>query len=127
VKPLERIEVVVIDADPPSAKLAGVLLRDAGAAVNVAFDAEQGLRLVDTFRPRGVLLELELPFISGLVLARLISQLGWARETRIIGVSAGNGRVTLRDALAHGCAAYVQKPFDEKFMTTVVEVLRSHK
>jgi CheY-like chemotaxis protein len=124
VRPLEGIVVVVIDGDALSAKLAALLLRDAGASVNVGFDAEQALRLVDTFRPRVVVLDLQLPTVSGLVIARHISQLGWAQATRIVAISTGNGQQTRLDALAWGCSAYVQKPLDENLVTTVVHLLK---
>lgn len=122
-KTLPAVSIVVIDSDPASGRLAAVLLRDAGASVEVAPDAEQGLRQLDALHPRVVLIDLQLPHVNGLVLAKNISQLKWATQTHIVGVSTGNGD-TARAALVSGCSAYVQKPFGEQLVSTVVQLVR---
>jgi len=120
---LEGVKVVLIESDPPGSKLASVVLRQAGADVIPAYDAEQALRLVDAVRPRVVVVDLELPVVSGLVLVRHISQLSWAASTVIVGISTGNGRQLEQDARAYGCHGFLAKPIDSRLVEIITKCL----
>ncbi len=115
--------MVLIESDPLSSKLAMLLLKEAGAKVAPALDVEQALRLVDGVRPRVVVVDLELPVVSGLLLARVIRQLNWAEQTVVVGVSTGNGKQLEQDARAFGCHGFVRKPIDARLVETITQCL----
>ncbi|MBL8950108.1 MAG: response regulator [Myxococcaceae bacterium] len=124
---LTGIRILVVDADAAGAKLAAVVLRAAGAKVTVATDAEQALERVDAERPRVLALDLHLPSVSGLVLARILSQLAWSPPLTIVGLATGNGKKLEAEALAAGCAAYFEKPIDERLVQVVSNALGEHR
>jgi len=56
---------LVIDDNPQNLKLVRVLLRSEGYQVRSAADAEEGLRILTSFTPRLVLMDLQLPGMDG--------------------------------------------------------------
>lgn len=123
---LRGVSVVVIDSDPASLKLAALLLRGEGAMVTTAQSAEQALREVEAVRPDVVVVDLQLPAVSGTTLARVIRQFDWAKNTVIACLSSGNGRLR-QDALDSGCGIYLEKPLDERLVDEVVRALGARR
>jgi CheY-like chemotaxis protein len=109
---LEGLRILVVEDDPASAKLLSVALAMDGANVRTATTAEDALLQIACFAPRLVVLELVLPFMSGLLLAQRLKANPATRHIVIIAVTAFNGPETERMTRAAGCAAYVRKPID---------------
>jgi len=123
VEGLAGVLILVVDDDPPSARLLRVLLAGAGAQVRTAHTAEEALSLLAGFPARLIVVDLILPGISGLLLARRIKER--SPETVIVAVSVAHGPEVERHALASGCAALLHKPIDvNTFVQTVTRLLR---
>ena len=58
-------DLLLVDDDPDLAEILSSLLEDAGHAVRVGHDGEEGLRLVAERHPDLVLLDVEMPRVSG--------------------------------------------------------------
>ncbi len=86
-----RQRVLVVDDNEDSANSLGMLLKLMKYEVNVAFDGETALSLLDQFRPQAVFLDLDMPQMDGYEVARrmkrrgnepvLIALTGWGQES----------------------------------------------
>jgi CheY-like chemotaxis protein len=108
--PLAGLRALIVEADPPNAKLLLVILRSEGADARTASSAELALSYVAYFRPQLVITELALPGMSGLELARELRKDD--PSIRMVTVTSLNGPERASEAYAAGFELYVQKPID---------------
>jgi CheY-like chemotaxis protein len=109
---LNGVPVLIVDDDPASMKLMSVLLTADGCDIRGARSAEEALKVLATFKPRAIVLDLILPLMSGLLLAQILKTNPETRDIVIVAVTVLNGPATARVAREAGCAAYVRKPID---------------
>ena len=64
--------ILIVDDNPANLKLARVLLSGEGYEIRTANDAEEAVQVLLTFRPRMILMDLQLPRMSGLEAIRII-------------------------------------------------------
>ena len=115
---LAGIPILVVDDDPPSARLVRVLLAAAGADVRTAYSAEEALALLPAFPARVFVVDLILPGMSGFVLARRLRAM--SPDAVILAISVVHGADTERRAIESGCAGLIHKPIDvNSFVQTV--------
>ena len=62
--------ILVVDDNPQNLKLVRVLLMTEGYAVRTAVDGEDAVRVLESFMPRLILMDLQLPGMDGLELTR---------------------------------------------------------
>jgi two-component system, cell cycle response regulator DivK len=116
--------ILIVDDDLAHLRLVSRLLRFSGFDVRTARDARSAQDAIVAFRPRLVLLDLRLPGVDGLELARRIRADHDAGAVRIVAVTAAATREDEASARAAGCDAYVTKPIDTRALAAlVVEVL----
>ncbi len=112
--------ILVVDDVPVNLKLTDILLRREGFQVHTTQDAEQALSLLRGFHPDLMLVDVELPGMDGLSLARRVKQ---DPSTRDIVVVALSGRASTGDdqkALEAGCDAYITKPVDSATLVSSI-------
>jgi CheY-like chemotaxis protein len=115
---LAGVPILVVDDDPPSARLVRVLLAGAGANVRTAYSAEEALDLLREFPARLFVVDLVLPGMNGFVLARQLKAA--TPHVVIVAISVVHGAETERRALESGCVALIHKPIDvNSFAQTV--------
>lgn len=106
--------ILVVDDNPANLKLVRVALTVAGYVVHTASDAESALKLLQHLRPRLVLMDIQLPGMDGLSLARrLKADPGFARIP-IVALTAYAMKGDDEKALASGCVGYITKPIDTR-------------
>ena len=98
------------DDNEDSLKLAGLLLKRCGMLVAQAADGQQALDYVTANPVDLILMDLEMPVMSGLDAIRAIRALVPARSIRIIGLSAHADDAARQACLAAGADAYLVKP-----------------
>ena len=108
------ISILVVDDNPTNLKLAVELLVFEGYAVSQAVDAETALRMIRTAPPALVLLDLQLPGMDGLELARLLKGEPQSRPARLIAFTAHAMKGDAERAMAAGCEGYMTKPIDTR-------------
>ena len=117
---LAGIKILLVDDDLLSIKLIIAALDGEGSFIQSASNAADALTLLRADAPRLVVLDLALPDMSGLELAKLIRSTPGCRDTVILAVSSRNGRETEREALNAGCAAFLRKPIDALSLAEVL-------
>ena len=85
-----------------------------------AVDAESAMRVLATFAPRLILMDIQLPGMDGLQLTRLLRQDPAWRHVRIVALTAYAMKGDEDKALAAGCDAYITKPIDTERLPKVV-------
>ena len=116
--------ILVVDDNPQNLKLARVVLAAAGYDVRTAVDSESALRTLESFVPRLILMDLQLPGMDGLELTRHLKAHPEYWQIRIVAVTAYAMRGDENRARAAGCDGYIAKPIDiESLPRRVAEFL----
>ncbi len=79
--------VLVVDDNRDAADSLALLLRAHGLTVHVAYDGAQALDLAERVRPAVVLLDIGLPDMSGLEVARALRRAAWGARLTLIAVT----------------------------------------
>ncbi|MGH8740667.1 MAG: response regulator transcription factor, partial [Burkholderiales bacterium] len=99
------------------------LLRQPDYEVRVARDGDEALRLVRSFVPHLVLLDVMMPVVNGFqVCARIRENPAW-EEIKIVMLSARGRESEVDKGFALGANAYVTKPFSTKALLAQVREL----
>ncbi len=106
--------ILIVDDNPLNLKLVRVVLARAGYDVRTASDATEALAVLERFRPRLILMDLQLPGMDGLELTRRLKADPATRDTVILAVTAYAMKGDDQKALAAGCDGYVAKPIDTR-------------
>ncbi len=113
--------VLVVDDDPKILELVRVYLQRAGYAVVTAVDGEDALRKIEARRPNLIVLDVMLPNVDGLVLAR---HLRAERDDLPILMMSALGTVSDRiTGLVQGADDYLAKPFSPAELVARVNAL----
>jgi len=100
--------ILVVDDHPDAADTMAAILAAEGHRVEVAYSGLSALAAAEQLRPDAILLDLDLPRISGYEVARRLRTQSDLRATRLIALSAQEGDQAA--ALAAGFDRYVRKP-----------------
>src|SRR4051812_13726291 len=112
--------ILIVDDSPANLKLVRVLLHAAGYEVRVATDAEQALKVLETWRPRLILMDIQLPGMDGLTLTRRLKDDPATRDILIIALTAYAMKGDEERARAAGCDGYISKPIDTEALPRIV-------
>ena len=112
--------LVVVDDNPINLKLLRVLLSGEGYDVRTAQDAEEAITLLQTFHPRLILMDLQLPGMDGLELTRKLKASPDTRNIIIIAVTSYAMKGDHEKAIEAGCDGYVTKPVDTEALPRLV-------
>lgn len=104
--------ILVVEDNPLNRALIVDCLQDAGYRVLEAEDGVGLLERVKQERPALILLDLQLPGVDGLTLARRLKADLETESLPIIAVTAYARSEDRTHALAAGCAGYLTKPLD---------------
>jgi CheY-like chemotaxis protein len=114
------MKILVVDDEPSSLKLAHLVLTAEGYEVTKAEAAEKAVEEILRSEPEAILLDLELPGIDGLTLARNLKRDPKTRHIAIVAVTAFPERYTRDLALAAGCDGFIVKPVNTRKLSQQV-------
>jgi CheY-like chemotaxis protein len=115
--------ILVVDDTPANLRLLAFLLEKKGYELKTAEDAPSALALLAEWRPRLILLDLQLPGMGGLELAAKLKADPATRDLLIVAVTAFAMKGDLERAMAAGCDSYVTKPIDTRALPALVAEL----
>ncbi len=104
--------ILIVDDNPANLKLARLLLVSEGHDARTAPDAEQALKLLQSFEPRLILMDIQLPGMDGLELTRKLKSDPKTKGIVIVALTAYAMRGDEERARAAGCDGYIAKPID---------------
>jgi len=103
--------VLIVEDEARTAEAVALCLRHAGYTVLTAQDGLTAWRAVEEKRPDAVVLDLNLPVLSGFRLMQLIRRTNAQPQPRVV-VTTGYSFQEARDVVKLGVDAFVEKPFD---------------
>ena len=112
--------ILVVDDNHDSADSLALLLRGEGYSVDVAYDGAEAIRLADSSRPNVVLLDIQMPKLSGYDIVRELRRYERAPRPLLIAVSAWGQESDKLAAKQAGFDHHLTKPVDP---TALLELL----
>lgn len=111
--------ILLVEDNPANLALMNYLLSAFGYTVFVARDGDQGVELADTEHPDLILMDLQLPTMSGFESARRIRANGGAMP--IVAVTAFAMAGDRERVLGEGFNGYISKPIDPGTFVAQIE------
>jgi CheY-like chemotaxis protein len=121
------MNILVIEDDPTDMKLLIAVLNLSGHVVLGKGSAEQALQEIKVHRPEVILLDLKLPGMDGLGLARRLKQDPDTRDIPIVAITAVRETFSKAAALAAGCDAFILKPIDTRKLAGQIDSVVGHR
>jgi len=112
--------VLIVDDTPVNLKLVRVLLSRQGFDVRTASTAEEALEVAETFRPRLVLADIQLPGMDGLEMTRRLKSAPQTRDTIVLALTAFAMKGDEEKAFEAGCDGYITKPIDTRSFPALI-------
>ena len=110
--PLAHRRVLVVDDNHDAADSLGMLLEFLGAEVKIVHDGRAALEAMNTFNPSAVLLDLGMPGMNGLEVARRMREDPKFRHTTLVAVTGWGQREDRRRTHEAGFDHHLVKPAD---------------
>jgi two-component system, cell cycle response regulator DivK len=104
--------ILIVDDNPANLKLARLLLSAEGHDARTVTDAEAAMKILETFSPKLILMDIQLPGMDGLELTRRLKANPATSHIVIVALTAYAMRGDEEKARAAGCDGYIAKPID---------------
>lgn len=118
-----KTKILVVDDEKDIVDLITYNLEKEGFAVAGAYDGEASLRLLKTFKPDLVILDLMLPGIHGLDICRLIRKNRETESLPVIMLTARSEEMDRIVGLEIGADDYISKPFSVRELIARIRAL----
>ncbi len=112
--------LLVVDDDEIMRSALKRILENEGYKVILAVDGLELSKVLETTRLDMILLDVNLPWVDGYELCRLIKDHHSLKDVPLVLVSARKSKQDIQSGFAAGCNDYVTKPFDIDYMTGVI-------
>lgn len=100
-------KILVVDDSTSNVLLLESFLEEEGFDIAVAESGKEAVKLVSSYKPDVILLDLMMPGLSGIEVMDAISS-----DIPVIMISANKDPKLVAEAKEHGVKAYIQKPID---------------
>ena len=113
------MRLLVVDDELDTAQTIALLLTHDGHKVSYAVTAKAALEIAAEQRPNVIVLDLALPDMDGIELARRLKALDGGRQTRIVAIT---GRLDDAESLARaaGCERLLRKPVTPQALDAII-------
>jgi CheY-like chemotaxis protein len=113
-------QILLVDDQPDSIDALAMLLELDGHEVRTAYSGASALAIVDTFIPDLALIDVSMPDMNGMDLARLLRQNGALAKTRLIALTGFTDEASRQKASTAGFDGHVGKPVSAEQLATIV-------
>jgi CheY-like chemotaxis protein len=124
---MARSPILIVDDYPGARYLRSRILNDAGYEVVEAGNGEEALRIAQSIRPALILLDVNLPDISGVEVCERLKQDPATAGIPVIQITgAWLGQADQDRGMASGAVCYLTEPVDDAtLLRSVVQILES--
>jgi two-component system aerobic respiration control protein ArcA len=112
--------ILVVDDDEIMRNAMKRILENEGYKVILAIDGLELSKILETSRLDMILLDVNLPWVDGYELCRLIKEQHSLKDVPLILVSARKSKSDIQAGFDAGCNDYVTKPFDIDYITGII-------
>jgi two-component system cell cycle response regulator DivK len=113
-------QLLVVDDHPINMKLISFLLELEGYEVRTAGSGSEALAILESYRPRLILMDLQMPGMNGFELTQQLKAAPATKDIIIIAVTAYAMKGDEQRARAAGCDDYITKPIDNDELPRLV-------
>ena len=113
--------ILIVDDNASNTKLLAFLLTSKGYQVRTAASAVEALQVLEEFRPRLILMDIQLPGMDGLTLTRQLKADPRTSAIPIIAATAYAMKGDAERAREAGCDGYITKPIDTRRLPAEIE------
>jgi DNA-binding response OmpR family regulator len=118
-------QVLLVEDDDQARETFAAALRLTGYHVRTASDGLAGLRVLETFEPDVVIVDLSMPIASGFDVLNELRAVSRTLNTPVIAISGNDRGLKLAKANPEFFAT-IQKPFDPETLVRIVDRARRH-
>jgi two-component system, cell cycle response regulator DivK len=104
--------ILIVEDDQMNMQLVRVLLSGEGYDLRSVFNADEAVKVLSTFKPGLILMDIQLPGKSGLELTRELRANPEMNAASIVALTAYGGKDDEQNCLNAGCDGYILKPID---------------
>ncbi|WP_325363638.1 response regulator [Asticcacaulis sp.] len=119
------LRVLIVDDDASCANGLAEAIEEAGAATKVCLHAAGALTAMRVFRPDLILLDLEMPDLSGFDIASTIRTMMWMNSTKLIAISGHNDEAARRSSAKAGFDLHLSKPIKLSLLEDILDLSRA--
>jgi two-component system cell cycle response regulator DivK len=121
-------KILIVEDAPLSMKVLRTLLRSYGYSLLEATDGEEALKVTCSDKPDLIIMDIQLPKVSGLEVTRQLRQMSDFNHTPIIALTAYAINGDKEKIISVGCDAYVAKPINTRELPRLItEMLLQRK
>ena len=113
--------ILIVDDNLTNLKLIRVLLESEGYEIVTAKLAEEVFQLLNTISPGLILMDIQLPGMSGLEITKLLKSQEKTKNIPIIAITAYAMKGDEQKAFSAGYDDYVTKPIDTRTFSKLIE------
>lgn len=117
----ENCVVLIVDNDADNLLLTKQIVKLLGFSPITAKDGESALRMIEQYQPSLVLLEVMLPEIDGINVAKRLRENN--NLVPVIALTSLPSDMFREQALMAGCNGYIEKPFQIEYLETAIKQL----
>src|SRR5580700_8101797 len=112
--------ILVVDDNADNRDLTQILLECEGFEVRTVEDAAEALSVLGAYRPKMILMDVQLPGMDGLELTRRLRSDPSSHGVTIVALSAYAMAADKEHARAAGCDGYITKPINTRTFVSAV-------
>jgi two-component system chemotaxis response regulator CheY len=114
---------LVVDDSKVIRKVARHILEALDFSVNEAADGREALDRVAADAPDVILLDWNMPVMSGIEFLRAMGETEMPRRPKVVFCTTENGTAHIRAAIEAGADEYVMKPFDRDTLESKLQIV----
>ena len=114
---------LVVDDSKVIRKVARHILESMAFAVDEAADGQEALRFCRANRPDVILLDWNMPVMSGMDFLRALRESAIPTRPKVVFCTTENGMAYIRAAIEAGADEYVMKPFDRETLESKLQIV----
>lgn len=122
---LQGVRILLVEDSEDNQEIYGHFLRSAGAEVILAEDGEKAIESAFKYKPRLILMDIQIPKIDGKEATKTIRQRGFSAP--IIALTAHALHDEIRSCLAAGCNGQITKPVAGELLVQEVYFYLNYK
>ena len=113
-------KILIVEDDPKSMKVMVMVLRPHGYTLLEATDGEKALEIAVRDKPDLIMMDMQLPKMSGFEVTRKLRETPAFSHTPIIGVTAYAMKGDKERVIESGCDAYLSKPINTRELPEMI-------
>ena len=114
---------LVVDDSKVIRKVARHILETLDFTVEEAEDGREALSRCEASMPDVILLDWNMPVMSGMEFLRALRQSEWPQQPKVVFCTTENDISHIRAAIAAGADEYVMKPFDRETLESKLQIV----